>query len=150
MPTKHALGFGNGKIIEHEDGTAAYVKSAEFTQAFRVHIADVRGFSVTKSGKMLTRDFHVLGNGTTLASVEVNHGTSELIEAWFRKHPLFGSRYSVAAPVLSPALTPAAVMDAAMPASMIADELRKLAELRNEGILTPAEFDAQKARLLQR
>lgn len=30
----------------------------------------------------------------------------------------------------------------------LADELRKLAALRDEGILTPGEFEAQKARLL--
>lgn len=150
MPTKHALGFGNGKIVEHEDGTAGYIKSAEFTQAFRVHIADVRGFSVTKSGKMLTRMLNVLGNGTTLASVEVNHGTSELIEAWFRKHQLFNSRTNTA-PVQEPVFPQASQpQHSPSPSTMIADELRKLAELRNEGILTSAEFDEQKARLLGR
>jgi hypothetical protein len=33
---------------------------------------------------------------------------------------------------------------------MIADELRKLAELRDEGILSNQEFEAQKAKLLTR
>ena len=32
---------------------------------------------------------------------------------------------------------------------MLADELKKLAELRHSGILTDAEFDAQKAKLLE-
>jgi hypothetical protein len=32
VPTKHSLGFGNGKILEYAYGTAAYVKSMEFTQ----------------------------------------------------------------------------------------------------------------------
>jgi hypothetical protein len=31
----------------------------------------------------------------------------------------------------------------------VADELRKLARLRDDGVLTPAEFETQKARLLQ-
>ena len=31
----------------------------------------------------------------------------------------------------------------------LADELKKLAELRDSGILTDAEFDAQKAKLLE-
>ena len=34
------------------------------------------------------------------------------------------------------------------PAASLADELRKLAELRDAGVLSEAEFDAQKARLL--
>jgi hypothetical protein len=33
-------------------------------------------------------------------------------------------------------------------ASSVADELAKLAELRNAGVLSPDEFEAQKARLL--
>jgi hypothetical protein len=33
---------------------------------------------------------------------------------------------------------------------MIADELRKLVDLRNEGILSDAEFEAQKAKLIVR
>lgn len=152
MPTKHALGFGNGKIMEYEDGTAAYIRSAEFTQAFRVRIADVTGFSVTKHGKMLTRMFHVLGNGTTLASVEVNHGTAEILEKWFNQHPLFNSTTTPVSVTTASAQPAAERTPAGAPAasSLIADELRKLADLRNEGILTPAEFEAQKAKLLAR
>jgi hypothetical protein len=59
MPKKHSLGFGNGRIIEYEDGTAAYVGSGAFTPAFRVRIADVSGFSVTESKKMLERTCNV-------------------------------------------------------------------------------------------
>jgi hypothetical protein len=43
---------------------------------------------VEKSGKLLTRKFNVLGNGTLLGTAEVNHGTAEVIENWFRSHPL--------------------------------------------------------------
>jgi hypothetical protein len=53
MPNKHGLGIGNGKIMEYEDGTAGYVESGKLTQSFRVKIADVSGFSVTKGGKVL-------------------------------------------------------------------------------------------------
>jgi Short C-terminal domain len=143
-PVKHPLGFGNGKILEYPDGTAAYMKSAEFTQAFRVHISDVTGFSVTKHGKMLQRRLHILGNGSTLASVDVNHGTSELIENWFRNHRLFHGNVARTRP--TPSGPPATQPDS----SMIADELRKLADLRNEGILSEQEFEAQKAKLLSR
>jgi hypothetical protein len=40
------------------------------------------------------------------------------------------------------------VAPAAAPALSIADELGKLAKLRDEGTLTAAEFDAQKKKLL--
>lgn len=143
-PVKHSLGFGNGKIVEYPDGTAAFIKSMEFTHAFRVHISDVTGFSVTRHGKLLERRLHVLGNGSTLASVDVPHGTSELIESWFRGHRLFHGNVVRSAP------TPTTPPRAAADPSMIADELRKLAGLRDDGILSDAEFQAQKAKLLAR
>jgi hypothetical protein len=43
---------------------------------------------------------------------------------------------------------PAPGAPSAPPSASLADELRKLAELRDAGVLTAAEFDAQKARLL--
>lgn len=135
MSTKYPLGWGNGKIIEHEDGSAGYVPSASFTQAFRVKIVDVTGFSVTKSGKMLTRTLNVLGNGTLLGTAEVNHGTAEVIENWFRSHSLFGSNATVPAPAVEVGVS-------------VADEIRKLGELRTQGLLTDAEFAAQKSLLL--
>jgi hypothetical protein len=112
-----------------------------FTQAFRVQIADVTGFSVTKGDKMLERTLHILGNGTLLASASVPHGTSEKIEQWFRAHPLFEQRTTLVAPTM-------AQTSASPPSALVADELRKLAELRSEGILTDEEFAAQKALLL--
>ncbi len=135
MPKKYALGYGSGRIMEYEDGSVGYIPTQSLTQAFRVQIADVTGFSVTKGGKMLQRTFNVLGNGTLLASVEVNHGTSEKIESWFRSHPKFGNRV-VATPALSAQLV------------SMADEIKKLGELRTQGLLTDEEFAAQKARLL--
>jgi hypothetical protein len=143
MPTNHGLGFGNGKIVEHDDGSAGYVPPGKFTQAFRVQIADVTGFSVSKGGKMLERTLNVLGNGTLLAQASVNHGTSEKIEQWFRGHPLFGSAAAAATP---PATPPA--IESGISSGLVADELRKLADLRNEGVLTEEEFAAQKGRLL--
>jgi hypothetical protein len=137
VPTKHALGWGNGKIIEYEDGSAGYIPTQSFTQAFRVQIADVTGFSVTKGGKMLQRTFNVLGNGTLLGSVDVNHGTSELIENWFRSHPLFAAN-----------AVPAGKNSATAATHSVADEIRKLGELKAQGLLTDAEFAAQKERLL--
>lgn len=131
MPQKHGLGSGNGRIVEYEDGFAGYIPSMSFTQAFRVKIADVTGFSTEKCGKLLTRKFNVLGNGTLLGSAEVNHGTAEVIEQWFRAHPAFSS-----------------VAPAGSATSSIADEITKLGVLRSQGLLTEQEFAAQKAKLL--
>jgi hypothetical protein len=73
----------------------------------------------------------ILGHGTELASVIINRGVSEKIEAWFRALPDFGRN---AAPQLE--------------GRLIADELVKLAGLRDAGVLGDEEFAAQKARLL--
>lgn len=102
MPQKHKLGFGNGTIVENEDGTAAYIAPATFSQAFRVKISDVTGFSVSKGNKVMERTLIVLGNGTELARASVNHGVSEKIEAWFRAHKDLGST-AASAPHMTPA-----------------------------------------------
>lgn len=135
------LGFGDGTMIDNGDGTASYKKPIEFTQAFRVRISDVTGFSVTRGNKALERTLKILGNGTELASVSVNHGTSEKIEAWFRAHPSFRDNQHSDEGVDA---TPAPNLDG----RLIADELTKLATLRDSGVLTDEEFSKQKARLL--
>jgi hypothetical protein len=137
MPKKHKLGLGNGTIVEFEDGTAGYIPSMKLTQAFRVKISDVTGFSVAKGHKMLERQINVLGNGTLLGAASVNHGTSEVIERWFRAHPSFG-KHSGPTPVSAPTAN----------ASSVADEIRKLADLRAQGVLTEQEFAAAKQRLI--
>ncbi|WP_018771401.1 SHOCT domain-containing protein [Arthrobacter sp. 162MFSha1.1] len=138
----HKLGFGYGTITDNGDGTASYRKPVEFTQSFRVRIADVTGFSVSRGSKALERTLKILGNGTELASCSVNHGASEKIEAWFRAHPAFGA---AAGRALPEAAAPAA---GALDSRLIADELTKLAGLRDAGVLTEDEFAAQKAKLL--
>jgi hypothetical protein len=149
MPTKHGLGFGNGRLVEYEDGTVAYYKGGELTQAFRVPIADVQSFSVVKGGKMLERTLNVMGAGTLLASVSIPHGTAEKIEEWFRRHPLFKDN----APVSLQQMVTAPAADALQNGGsdlLIADELRKLAALRDDGILNDSEFNARKQLLLSR
>lgn len=137
MPKRHRLGFAAGTVVEYDDGTAGYVPAGMFTQQFRVRIADVTGFSVTKDRKVLERMLNVLGDGTLLGSASVKHKESGKIEKWFRAHPQFGA---TAPPTSSPDVAPSS--------GLIADELRKLAELYKEGVLTDEEFAAQKARLL--
>lgn len=67
----------------------------------------------------------------------MSHGTAERIEAWFNSHALFNTK-----------ATPTTSADQASSPALVADELRKLADLRAQGILTQEEFDRQKRRLL--
>ncbi|WP_241665932.1 SHOCT domain-containing protein [Prescottella subtropica] len=136
-----------GRIIEYDDGTAAYKRPMEFSHAFRVRVADVTGFSVERGKKMLQRRLLILGNGTTLATADVAHGVAEQIEGWFRAHKDFGgNRGSSAAAPIHTSPQPGGQSGP----SLIADELMKLAGLRDQGILTDAEFESQKAKLLAR
>jgi hypothetical protein len=135
VPKKHKLGVGIGSIVEYEDGTAGFVPSMSLTQAFRVKISDITGFSVAKGGKMLERQLNVLGNGTLLGAANVNHGAAEKIENWFRTHPDFGKNQTAATA-------------ATTRGPSVADELAKLGDLHAQGILTAEEFAAAKARLI--
>lgn len=141
----HGLGVGNGSLIEHPDGSVEYRQTGKLIPAFKVFVRDIKGFSVRK----VTRDdkkrlkassmqqiFTVQGSGTTLAEVAVNYGTATKIEEWFRAHPDFGAN---ARPSVAPTQAPVSV----------ADELAKLAQLRDAGVLSPEEFEAQKAKLLR-
>ena len=113
--------------------------------AFKVNVADVAGVSVRKATKQdrkngasrLQQVIALQGGGTELASCPVNHGTAAKIEAWIRAHPSFRSNASQTAP----ALQVGASVD-------IADQLLKLAQLRDSGVLSPQEFDQAKAKLL--
>ena len=142
MSSSQGLGVGYGSMIEHDDGTASYRAPATLGQAFRVRIADVRGFSIERGTKALERTLRISGNGTDLAVVSVNHGVAERIEKWFRRHPSFRAAGGRQAGVPAPAAVQ--VPDS----RLIADELTKLAQLRDQGVLTPAEFEQQKRRLL--
>jgi hypothetical protein len=141
----HGLGVGSGSIIDYGDGAIEYRQTGKLLPAFKVNIADVTGFSVRKvtrqdkkNGASAFQQMLTLqGSGTELATCPVNHGTAEKIEAWIRAHPAFrgnmpqnGPGPQVAAPVT------------------IADELTKLAQLRDAGVLSPNEFAQAKAKLL--
>jgi ribosomal protein L7/L12 len=111
--------------------------------AFRIAISDVRGFSIRKATRddkkrlgasSMQQVLVVQGLGTTLAEVAVNYGTAQKIEAWFRAHPLFGS------PTPGP--------NAPINHGSVADELTKLAGLRDAGVLSGEEFEIAKARTL--
>ena len=143
-PVSHGLGIGNGSLIQHDDGSVEYRQTGKLIPAFRIRVRDVSGFSVRK----VTRDdkkrlkassmqqvLTVQGSGTMLAEVAVNHGTGEKIEEWFRGHPDFGANARPQAPPSAGTVS-------------VADELAKLAQLRDAGVLSADEFEAQKARLL--
>jgi hypothetical protein len=128
---RHNLGLGFGSIYVYADGTVEYIKG--LSTIFKVRAQEVTGFTVSKGKRWYDRDLQILGHGTTLAVLRdlgVNH--VEEIERIFRDHPLFGPK--------NPGGGTASV----------ADELKKLAELRASGVLTDAEFQDLKTRLLKR
>jgi hypothetical protein len=141
----HGLGFGHGSIIEHDDGTIEYRQTGKLLAAFKVNISDITGFSVRKATRQdkkngasaLQQVLIVQGGGTELATCPVNHGTAEKIEAWVRAHQSFRGNV--------PQSTSASQGQAPI---SIADELAKLAQLRDTGVLSPMEFDQAKAKLL--
>ena len=67
-----------------------------------------------------------------------------------RQRERWGAESQAAAPAPAPASTPAPVHPAPTPASTdeLISQLERLGKLRDSGILTEAEFAAQKARLL--
>lgn len=138
MSTTTKLGGGAGTMVDNGDGTVSYRKFGSFSQEFRVRVADVTGFSVSKGGRALERTLKILGNGTELAAASVPHGVSEKIEAYIRNHPDFNASIQFG------------TANGNLGQSLIADELIKLAQLRDAGILTDSEFAAQKAKLLDR
>lgn len=83
--------------------------------------------------------FVLQGSGTELVACPVNHGTAQKIEAWIQAHPSFRGNVPQNAPV-APAQGQAPVS--------IADELTKLIQLRDAGMLSPEDFDRAKAKLL--
>lgn len=143
----HGLGFGNGSIIDYGDGTIEYRQTGKLLPAFRVTIADVTGFSVRKATRQdkkngasaLQQVLVVQGGGTELASCAVNHGTAAKIEAWIRAHPSFRGN-------VPQNTRPAAPQGGA--SASIADELAKLGQLRDAGVLSAEEFAQAKAKLL--
>ena len=144
----HGLGFGKGSMIDYGQGLVEYRQTGKLLPAFKVNVADVTGFSVRKATRQdrkngansLQQVFVVQGGGTELATVAVNYGTAEKIEAWLRAHPLFRDNAPHTAPAAGPPLTTAALN--------LADELAKLAQLRDAGVLSPTEFEQAKAKLL--
>lgn len=133
---KHKLGVGKGTLTEHDDGTVSYRKTATLTTAFKVRVADVTGFTVSKGEQWPNKKLRIMGHGTELVDVDVAADAAKKIEEWFRAHPDF-SGGAVTAAVMSTGAAPS-----------VADELAKLAGLRDSGVLTDEEFAAQKAALL--
>jgi hypothetical protein len=143
----HGLGVGKGSIIDHGDGLIEYRQTGKLLPAFKVNVADVTGFSVRKATKQdkkngasgLQQVLVLQGSGTEIARCAVNYGTAEKIEAWIRAHPSFRGNI--------PQTSPSATAQSAAPSSLT-DELEKLAQLRDAGVLSASEFDQAKAKLL--
>lgn len=130
---KHNLGFAVGSVFVWPDGSVSFTKAVTFIEAFRCRPEDVTGFSETRGGKKrMEFTLHVFGQGGEMFTASVNGGTATRLERWFREHGY---------------LQPRNVGPTAGAVS-VADELAKLAALRDQGILTQAEFEAAKRRLL--
>ena len=145
MASAGSLGVGHGGFTDHGNGDVEYRPTGKLMPAFRLNVADVTGFATRRPTKQdkkngvssLQKVFVVLGAGTELAAVGVNATTPPKLEAWIRAHPNFrGNVTTVTSATAAPA------------SSSLADELAKLAGLRDSGVLTAAEFDSAKARLL--
>lgn len=139
----HGLGIGRGSIIDLGNGQIEYRQTGKVLPAFRVTVSDITGFATRKPSTTDKRDgasasqqvFVLLGGGTELASCAVNYGTAAKIEAWISAHPSFkGNAPESAGPVSS--------------GGGLAEQLSKLAELRDAGVLSAVEFDQAKAKLL--
>ncbi len=143
----HGLGFGNGSIIDYGGGIIEYRQTGKLLPAFKVNIADVTGFSVRKATRQDRKNgasafqqmFVLQGSGTELAACPINYGTAAKIEAWIRAHPSFRGNV--------PQNTPAAAPQGVALVNIV-DELTKLAQLRDAGVLSHEEFDQAKAKLL--
>jgi hypothetical protein len=144
----NGLGVGSGSIIDYGNGTIEYRQTGKLMPAFKVNIADITGFAVRKptrqdkkNGASALQQVLVLqGSGTELATCPVNHGTAQKIEAWIRAHSSFRGNV--------PQNAPAAGAPQGRAPITIADELAKLAQLRDTGVLSPDEFAQAKAKLL--
>ena len=124
-----------------------YRQTGKLLPTFKVNIADITGFSVrrgTRQGKRngasaLQQVFVLQGGGTELAACPINNGIAQKMEEWVRRHPVFRGNVPQNAPVAAPGAV--ARID-------IADQLSKLAQLRNDGLLSQEEFDRARAKLL--
>lgn len=142
----HSLGIGRGSLYEFSDGTVAYRPTGSLFPAFRVHIADVAGFSTRHATPMDRRQLKannlqqvltVHGLGGVLAEAAVNYGTAELIQSWFwRKQALVHGQ-----PLPSPGASD--VSESA------ADELTKLKALVDDQVITHREFKKRKKMILK-
>ena len=102
------------------------------TEAFDIHHINSIGLVQKRTGEQI--DVSISGRSAQID--HLIHGRGEAIVNAFRraKADLAGA---AAAPPVSPAIDPV-------------DQIRRLAELRDQGVLTSAEFDAKKAELLGR
>lgn len=126
----HNLGFGNGSLYEDtETGVVQYRATQKILPAFSVRIADVTGVSSERRG-LMTVLMKIHGQGSVLAEVEVNYGTTELVNAWFKSRIGLG-----------------ATRTAQDNATSLGNELEKLAALYQSGALSQEEFAAAKRKL---
>jgi hypothetical protein len=145
------------------------VTSGMATGATRIHVSDVTGvdFKPAKSwvgqGQgflgflipgMTQRVTHSGGAGGRLSTSQIRQHDSNYVtffpdhQAAFERVRDAVERARIAARHPAPVAAPTPPSPQATSPSSVADELKKLAQLKDDGILTQEEFDAQKAKLL--
>lgn len=128
-PVKHiCLGLGAGRIVTFDDGTVAFFASRSQRESFRVAAFDIEGISVERVG-IGQRRLKFLGHHQALAEVVLSETAAERLQAWF------SSQQSLDLVSVSPKSAPASP----------GHELARLIQLRDEGVISEAEFIYQRS-----
>ena len=132
MPlVSHDLGFGHGSLIEDPDnGIVKYRASGQILPAFNIRLADVIGISNQRKG-FLKVLMQIHGQGTVLAEIKVNYGTTKLISNWFQSRNGLGDMRILPTGGISVIGT-----------HSISEELNKLAVLYKDRVLTEEEYSS--------
>ncbi len=118
------LSFGLGGYVFKADDEYISYKSM-YGKSFRVLKSDIEGVSLDDAG-MGKNKIKINGRGTTLADVDMPKPWAEKVQDFIRSE-LSGNKTTHSGSL---------------------DELEKLSELKNKGVITQEEFDIKKKKLL--
>jgi uncharacterized membrane protein YdbT with pleckstrin-like domain len=111
------------------------INNIDFAQKFWERLIGAGDLSIESAGKDGQSHFENVRH-PDMVQQEIYRQMEENAKRQARWHTSAGAAEAGAAPAAT--------------APDVADQLRKLAELRDSGVITPAEFEAKKAELLQR
>lgn len=130
---------GNEGLLVASDRRAMFISEGIINHSFEDFPYD-RVTTVTVARHMLTAEIVLATAGVTRVIDHVNNNAAEAVAAVLRERVEATTRERHSPPPAQHHPAP----------NGIAAELRELAALRDEGVLTNAEFEEQKTRLLQR